>query len=256
MTRSSAQVLGVALGCALVSPACAEPLQHKPIEMEPIGTVKNTARSSKDEGDGGASTPTTQTTPAPGGQGPSACTGDNFENLDSTLEECRTAMPKSNEVPSNMKEKLDVKLTAASIATTPGGRVDLLLVIRNKSNGDVPLYFTGDPNPRFEVEALDAKGRRVDIPPGKPPPWPKGTGPSAREVKASRVTLEKGGSARVKLTWDAVKMKWAPDRAKKWEGRGYPRVPAGSLPAGKYTLRVVVPLLGEIEVPKVQVDVS
>src|SRR5205823_934345 len=110
---------------------------------------------------------------------------------------------------------------------TPGGRVDVTVTLRNKSNEPLTLWFSGDPTPRFEVEALDAKGKRVDVPSGKQPAWPKGTAPPSRDVKGSRYTLEKGGSARLKLLWDASKWKWAPERAKTWEGRGFPREKSG-----------------------------
>jgi hypothetical protein len=111
--------------------------------------------------------------------------------------------------------------------------------------------------PRFDIEAVESKGRRVDLPTGKPP---KTLTAPAREVKAARVTLAPGETARVKIPWEAVKFRWAPERAKSWEGRGYPRAPAGPLGAGKYTLRVVLPLIGvfekgELDVPKVAIDV-
>jgi hypothetical protein len=80
-------------------------------------------------------------------------------------------------------------------------------------------------------------------------------------VKAARITLAPGGSARVKIAWDAVQTRWAPEKVKTWEGRGYPRVAAGPLPAGKYVLRVVIPLVGvfekgELEVPKLPIEVG
>jgi len=178
------------------------------------------------------------------------------ENLEEALRTCDVPMPKANEVPA-IKDKLEVKVSTSTPSTTPGGRVDLVLNIRNKTDNPLPLYFTGDPNPRFDVEAYDAKGRsRVDLPPGKFPGYPKGFKPDAREAKAARITLEKNGTARVKVSWDAVKLKWAPDKAKTWEGRGYPRAPAGPMPPGKYALRVVLPIIGEIEAPKVDVEVS
>lgn len=249
MTRPSA-----ALASLLALASCSAPLQHKPLEMEPIGTVKNAPRTAQDDSDSGVTTPNSGTPPPVGAQGP--CAGDDFEALDAVLEECHASMPKGSEIPSSLKDKLEVKLTPSSTSTSPGGHIDLTLVIRNKSNGDVPLFFTGDPKPRFEVEAVDAKGRRVDIPASKAPPWPKGTSPPSREVKASKITLAKGGVAKVTLSWDAYKSKWAPDRAKAWEGRGYPHVQAGPLPNGKYVLRVNLPLLGEVDVPKVRVVVG
>lgn len=235
--------------------------ERKPLEQVPIGTVKNVPRTAKEDSDGGTTTPNSGT-PSRASQGASACTSSEFENLENILDECRTAMPKTSELPSSFKDKLEVKITTSTASTAPGGRVDLTLVLRNKSSSDLPLYFTGDPNPRFEVEAANASGKRVDVPTGKHPPWPKGASPKAGgEVKAARVTLEKGGTAKVKLTWDAVKVKWAPDKISTWDGRGYPRAPAGPLPSGKYRLRVNVPLIGvfekgELDLPIVAVDVG
>ena len=75
------------------------------------------------------------------------------------------------------------------------------------------------------------------------------------------MTLAPGGTARVKIPWDAVKTRWAPEKAKTWEGRGYPRLPAGPLAPGKYVLRVVIPLVGvfekgELDVPKLPIEVG
>lgn len=232
--------------------ACTTPVQRKPIEMESIGTVKNVPKPPEDNSPGTTTSPNSGTASV---QKEAACTMSEVENLEEALRACDVPMPKANDVPS-IKDKLEVKVTASTPSTTPGGRVDLVLTLRNKSDSPLPLYFTGDPNPHFDVEALDAKGRRADLPANKWPGYPKGQKPETRDVKASRITLDKNGSARVKISWDAVKTKWAPDKAKTWEGRGYPRTPAGPMPAGKYTLRVLVPLIGEVDPPKVSVDVG
>jgi hypothetical protein len=234
--------------------ACGSSLKHKTIEMQPIGTVPERERAPKEESiDAGVTTPNSGT-PTAGNS--SVCAGSDIDPLDDALKQCDAPMPKAAELPAGMKDKLDVRVTPSASQIAPGGRVDVTVVIRNKSNDSIPLFFSGDPLPRFEIEAFDAKGKRVDLPPGKPPPWPKGTQPPTREVKAQKVTLDKGGVARVKVSWDAVKMKWAPDKAKGWEGRGFPRVPSGPLPAGKYNVRVVVPILNDVDIPKVPIDVS
>jgi hypothetical protein len=243
----------VTVGLATLS-ACASSLPRKPIETESIGTVKNMPKPVEDN------TPGTTTSPNSGTADvakEAACTMTEVENLEDALRSCDVPMPKQNDVPP-AKDRLEATVTASTPSTTPGGRVDLVLTLRNKTDSPLPLYFTGDPNPRFDVEAYDAKGRtRVDIPAGKFPGYPKGWKPEARDAKAARITLEKNGSARVKLAWDAVKMKWAPDKAKTWEGRGYPRTPSGPMPAGKYTLRVPLPLIGsDIDAPKVDVEVT
>jgi hypothetical protein len=248
---------------AIALAACAPPPQRKPLEMEPIGTVANVPRTADDDTAKGGTTTPNAATPAPpasGGGGGGSCSSGDFESLDETLRQCEAPMPKSAELPSGMKDKLEVRVTASTTSITPGGRVDLTVVFRNKSNEALPLFFTGDPNPRFEVEAQDTKGKRVDLPAGKQPAWPKGTGPQIREVKASKIVVDKGGTARVRIPWDAVKMKWAPEKAKVWEGRGFPRSPAGPLPNGKYNLVVKLPVLGiyeqNVDIPKIAVDVG
>lgn len=255
--RKAAHATFVALALqAVVCAGCTPPKQRRPIEMAPIGTVPNVSRTA-DEPDGGTTTTPNSGTPSAAKE--AACTGGDFETLDETLRGCDSTMPRAGDVPSGMRDKLEVRVTASTPSITPGGRVDLTLTLKNKSSEPLPLYFSGDPTPRFEVEALDAKGKRADLPAGKPP---KSPAMPARDVKASRITLTPGGTARVKVPWDAVKTRWAPERVKGgWEGRGYPRVPSGPLGNGKYTLRVVLPLIGvfekgELELPKVPMEVG
>lgn len=241
--------------------ACSSPMPRKPIETQSIGTLKNVPTPVEVNSPGPTTTPNSGTANV---AKEAACTMTDVENLEEALRSCDVPMPKQSDVPV-VKDKLEVTLIAPSEArprsgtpsTTPGGRVDLVLTLRNKTDSPLPLFFTGDPSPRFDVEAYDSKGRsRVDLPTGKFPGYPKGFKPEARETKASRITLEKNGSARVKIAWDAVKLKWAPDKAKTWEGRGYPRTPAGPMPPGKYSLRAVVPLINEVEAPKVEIEVT
>jgi hypothetical protein len=221
--------------------------------MEPIGTLKDVPTTPVEEvGDSGVTTPNSGT-PSP--ERRSVCSSAEFENLDETLRQCEVPMPRAADVPS-IKDKLEVKITASSPSTSPGGRIELQITLRNKSNDPLPLYFTGDPAPRFDFEAIDNKGRRVDLPTAKWPGYPKGFKPEAREAKAAKVILEKNGTAHIKVTWAAVKMKWAPEKARGWEGRGYPRMPSGPLVPGKYSLRLVFPIIGEVDVAKVPVEVA
>lgn len=242
----------MAVVCLGAFVACTSTLPRRQIEMESIGTVKNSPKPIDDNSAGPTTSPNSGTANV---AKDAACTMAEIENLEEALRSCDVPMPKANDVPS-IKDKLEVKVTASTPSTSPGGRVDLVLTLRNKTNDPLALYFTGDPSPHFDVEALDAKGRRADLPAGKFPGYPKGFKPDSRDVKGYRITLEKAGSARMKVSWDAVKTKWAPEKAKTWEGRGYPRAPAGPMPAGKYTLRVLVPLIGEVDAPKVSVDVG
>jgi hypothetical protein len=241
-----------AMGLVVLSGiACENGISKKNLAMEPIGTVKpiNTTQT-EDKSDGGVVAPNSGT---PSKDGP--CIASEFDNLEDVFRTCEVAMPKASDVP-QVKDKLDVKVTMSSATTTPGGRVDVQIVLRNKTSEPLPIYFTGDPTPHFDLEAVDSKGRRADLPSSKWPGYPKGYKPEAREAKASRVTLDKNGSAKLRLTWDAVKTKWAPDKAKSWEGRGFPRSPSGPLPPGKYMLRLVLPLIGDVDVPKVPIEVS
>lgn len=231
---------------------CTPPREPKKLEMEPIGTIKNVPTTPREEvGDSATTTPNSGT-PTPGA---TPCSGTEIDNLEESLAQCEVAMPRASDVPS-VKDKLDVQVTTSRPTTPPGGRVEVSIVLRNKSSEPLTLYFTGDPRPRFDVEAVDARGRRADLPSTKWPGFPKGYKPEARDAKAARVTLEKGGSARIKLAWDAVKARWAPEKARSWEGRGYPRVPSGPIAPGRYTLRAILPMLGDADIPKVSVDVE
>lgn len=251
--RATARRSRIGVGIAVALAACTPSLEHKRIEMQPIGTVKDIPTSPEPDNTPGSVTSPNSGTPNVAKE--AACTMSEIDNLVEALRSCDVPMPKSTDVPA-VKGKLELNVTPSSPTTTPGGRIDLVLVLHNKTGEPLPLFFTGDPNPHFDVETLDVKGRRADLPPKKWPGYPKGTKPDTRDVKASRVILAKDGTARVRLAWDAVRTKWAPENASSWEGRGYPRAPAGPLPRGKYTLRVVVPLIGEIDPPKVDVTVG
>lgn len=231
-----------------------QPQPREPLATEPIGTLANVPLP----GDPEASSIATSATASSGSGNP--CSSGDFDALDQTLRQCEVPPPKSAELPTAMGDKLEVRLSSSSSTVAPGGRVEVTLVLRNKSSDALPLYFNGDPTPRFDVEAQDSKGRRVDVPAGKPPAWPKGTRPRTPEVKTSRIVLDKGRSARVRVTWEAMKMKWAPDKARSWEAPGYPRTSSGPLPNGRYTLTVKLPVVGlqdqNVDVPKVVVEVG
>ncbi|MDB5215924.1 MAG: hypothetical protein JWO86_3851 [Myxococcaceae bacterium] len=234
---------------------CGGAKQRKQVEMAPIGTVPIATRTSS-EPEGGTTTTPNSGTPSPMKE--AACAGDDFEVLDEALRQCDAKMPRTTDLPTGMRDKLELRATSGTPSIAGGGRVDLTITFKNKSSEPLPLYFTGDPLPKFDVEAVDLKGHRVDLPPGKPPKTPA---LPAHDVKVSRITLAPGGTARVKITWDAVKTRWAPEKVKSWDGRGYPRAANGPLAAGKYTLRIVVPLVGvfekgDLEPPKVPLDIS
>lgn len=226
---------------------------RKPVEMTPIGTWQSVQRSTPDDtSDGGVTSPNSGT-PLPGSGGP--CAGADLDNLEEVLRQCEATMPRAGEV-SALKDKLEVKIAPATARVAPGARVAVEITLRNRTSEPLSLWFTGDPAPRFDLEAVDAKGRRADLPATRWPGYPKGQKPETRETRAAKVTLDRNGTAKLHLSWDAVKTKWSPQSTRTWEGRGYPRVPAGPLPAGKYLLRAVLPLLGDLDVAKVSIEVG
>jgi hypothetical protein len=129
----------------------------------------------------------------------------------------------------------------------------------------LPLYFTIDPMPRFEIEVYNAKGNRVDKPKNAPPPLAAGMAPrEPGEAKTARIVLAPSGTARMPMGWDAVKMRWAPEKLKGTPPeKGYPRAPAGPLGKGTYSIKVVTPLTNvfegidhEVSAPRVDVVVK
>ncbi|CAN5878060.1 hypothetical protein BH11MYX4_BH11MYX4_55650 [soil metagenome] len=252
LARPAAAMI-VTLGCCWL--ACAPPPQRKPLEMTPIGTVPVIERTAVEPDAGATTAPNSGTTVS---AKEAACTVAEVEQLADVLRNCDAPMPKGADVPSGLAEKLELSVASSAPTTTPGGRVEVTLTLKNKTNDSVTLYFVGEPKPRFEVEAFDAKGaRRVEMPKDKAP---KAAYPPQRPVKASRIILTGGGSARIRVPWEAVKTRWAPEKAKTWEGRGPARAVFANLPYGKYQLRVVMPLImvekGELDLPKVGVDVT
>lgn len=178
-------------------------------------------------------------------------------SLPDTVRACDVPAPKTSELVSGIASKLELSIATDTQITQPGGRIDVTLTVKNKTNEALPLYFTGEGRVRFEVEAFDAKGKgRVDLPKEKPP---KGATPPPRASKTSKVVLPGGASAKIKVPWDAVKYRWAPEKVKAWDGRGPARAGAGDLTPGKYQLRVPLPILtpdkSDLDSPRVTVDV-
>ena len=196
------------------------------------------------------------------------CVGFDIGNLEDMLLKvgCEEPNVKPDSItPVDLKGKLEVKVSASPTKTTPGGKVDLLVAFVNKTKEPLVLHFKLDPVPRFELEVYDAKSKRADMPTGPTPPPPKGaTQPPPSEPKSARITIAPNGSARARMSWDAVKMKWAPE---KYRGtppeRGFPRAPAGPLVKGKYIVKVMTPLVGvsegvdhEMTAPKVEIEIE
>lgn len=165
----------------------------------------------------------------------------------------------------DMKGKLEVSVRAIPNVIPKGGKATISIAFANKGKEPLPLYFTVDPEPRFQIEVYDKKtNKRVDEPAGAAPSLPDSVAQAqVPEAKTARATLVIAGNGFVKLDWEAVKYKWAPaDKAKgAIPGRGYPKVAAGPLPKGKYVVKVLMPMVGIFEglnreISVVQADVE
>jgi hypothetical protein len=241
------------------------------------GNQRPAETSSSDSDGGGASGADGAASAEKGDNGPEAekkdeCVGSDIANVEDMLlkSSCEEADVKPDSLaPIDLKGKLEVTVTSSPTKLGAGGKADLMVTYANKSKDPLILHFKIDPLPRFEVEVWNqptTKGpKRADLPAGSPPPPPKGaTQPPASEAKSARITLAAGGTARARIPWEAVKMKWAPERFRGTPPeRGYPRAAAGPLPKGKYIVKVVTPLVGvfegvdhEMSTPKVDVEIG
>lgn len=205
--------------------------------------------------------------PSPQAKRDKACTGFELDLGQALLQSaCEVPNAKPDEKPHDVKGVLEVKVVPSAASTTPGGKMDLTVVFTNKSAHALALDFVLDPTARFTVEVYDAKtGKRADLPPGAPPPPPKGAKrPDPSPPSTARVTIVAQGTGKLVVPWEAVRTKWAPDKYKGTPPEmGFPRTNAGPLGKGKYRLRVVTPLTGvfegidkEVSAPKVEVGVQ
>lgn len=192
------------------------------------------------------------------------CVGFEVDDLEALLNKASCEF-KGTAKAEDLTGKLEIKLSPMPPRAKPGEKIDIMVTFVNKTKDVLPLYFTIDPTPRFEVEAFDAKNKRVDMPAGNPPPPPKGiTVPPTADGKTARITLAANGTAKIHVPYLASRMKWAPEKVRSTPPeRGYPRSPAGGLRKGKYTIRVVTPLAfvvegmdKEISAPKVSLEVQ
>ncbi len=196
----------------------------------------------------------------------SLCTGFDLDLLTALSHSaCEVKDAKATDVKAvDMKNKLVVKLAPSSSKVEPGGKLEVIVQFTNKGKEPLALDFLLDPSPRFQTEAYDAKQKRVDMPAGREPMVPSGLERGAATQGVGRVTLVPQGTAHAKVVWDASKMRWAPEKLKGTPPEmGFPRVAAGPLGKGKYTLKVVTPLLNategidhEISAPKLTVEVA
>lgn len=249
---------------ALVASGCGN---GKPADDATVATDGGDKKDDRSDETPGGGTPDGGA--AAGGEKKDECVGFDIGNLEDMLlkSSCEEPNVKPDSMaPVDLKGKLEVTATASPTKSAGGGKVDLLVSFANKTKEPLVLHFKIDPLPRFEVEVYDTKkSKRVDLPAGPTPPPPKGaTQPPPSEAKTARITIAPNGTARARLPWEAVKMKWAPE---KYRGtppeRGYPRAPAGPLPKGKYSVKVMTPLVGvsegvdhEMSAPKVEIEIE
>jgi hypothetical protein len=171
-------------------------------------------------------------------------------------DKCKIPASEADRTP-GLSQKLDFKLTASTPEISPGGRVDLMLAIKNKSSEQIVLVFNVD-GPAFQVQTFDAKGKRVGQPAGKPKA-PTGVHIDEDSVRTVKLLVGSGGTLKTKLHWDAVKLKWAPEKiAGSVTTIGtFPTAPAGDLPVGKYTARLATSLngVGDESLPRLPIEV-
>lgn len=194
----------------------------------------------------------------------SVCTGFDLD-LTQVLGQSACELAKPNDKVRDLKGVVDVKVTTSAAKVAPGAHVDLVVTFTNKSKDNVALDFVLDPTARFSTEAYDKKGKRVDMPTKAPPPLPSDISERAATAQSmAEIKLVPNGSAHAQIGWDAVKMKWAPEKVRGTPPEmGYPRAPAGSLPKGKYYVHVVTPLTNvnegvdkEVSSPMVEIEVG
>ena len=251
---SPAAFAALALVAASVGSGCAPPPKRPALAMTPIGTVPDIQRTPNDADGRSTTAPNSGASTSPKD---AACTMSDVPSLPEVVPGCDVTAPKVAELVPGLAAKLELSIVTDTQSTQPGGRIDVTLTLKNKTSDPIPLYFTGEGRVRFEVEAFDAKGKgRVDLPNGKPP---KAATPAGRPAKTSKIVLLAGGSAKIRVPWDAVKTRWAPEKVKTWDGRGPARAGDTDLRPGKYQLRIPLPILtpekGDFDSPRVTVDV-
>jgi len=197
---------------------------------------------------------------------PDECSAFEIASLEDTLlkTSCEIPNPTADAQAKDLKGVLEVKGMASQSRIPAGGKTDIYVVFTNKGKTPLSLLFRIDPLPRFDVETYDKKSaKRVDAPAGDPPPLPEGAAPRGPgEPHTARITLAPNGSAKAKVPWEAVKMKWAPEKVRGTPPeKGYPKTASGPLPKGVYVVQVSTPLIGvfegaDKELSSVKVDVE
>ncbi|MBK6463931.1 MAG: hypothetical protein IPF92_23460 [Myxococcales bacterium] len=248
--RRSSRSLAMGLFSAWVFATGCAGQKARPVEMVPIGTNAPALD--------GEAYPTNKPPPVADNGQPKGCAVNDVEEIAEWLKNDKCKIPASEvERTSGLSEKLEWKLTASTNEIVAGGRVDLMLTLKNKSSESVALVFNVD-GPSFTTQSFDPKGKRVGEPSGKPKPP---TGVTLEETtRTVRLNVSSGATLKTKLFWDAVKLKWAPEKI---EGSfvtpgTFPAVPAGNLKPGTYTVRLATSLNGvsDDSLPKLSMVVT
>jgi hypothetical protein len=240
--RNPLTILSLALVLPLATAGCGGPVRQAHSADDEVSTKTEDSTSSDLPAPGTSDDSTAKHSDSGG----NACTG--FEmDLMAALNQsaCEVQNIKPDEKGKDTKDSLSVTATADRARVAPGGHADILVTFANKGNSPLTLDFTIDPTPRFDVETVSAKSGKLVDPPAGDPPKPPGGAPAkeAAPVSTARITIATNGKATVHVGWDATRTRWAPE---KYKGTplemGYPRAPAGPLPKGKYSIRVLTPL--------------
>jgi hypothetical protein len=177
-----------------------------------------------------------------------ACTGPNLDLANVLIQSaCEVPTPPGDTKPLDVSKSLEVKVVPIPAEVPPGGHSDLLITYTNKSAAPLTLSFLLDPTPRFTLEVYNSKNARAEMPRSSAPNRP---GVPAGETSSgiAQVTIPAGSKAAAKVDFNAVRLRWAPELVKGTPPElGYPTAPAGPLPKGVYTLKVITPLTGVFE---------
>lgn len=241
-------VLGLSAAVALAA-GCATP-KPRTIEMVPIGTNAPALD--------GEAYPANKPPPVADNGQPKGCNVNDVDEVADWLKNDKCKIPASEiERTPGLSEKLEWKLTASTNEIVAGGRVDLVLTLKNKSSETVALIFNVD-GPSFTTQSFDPKGKRTGEPSGKPKA-PSGV-TLEETARTVRLNVSSGATLKTMLFWDAVKLKWAPEKI---EGSfvtpgTFPTVPAGNLKPGTYTVRLATSLNGvsDDSLPKLSMVVT
>ena len=166
--------------------ACGGPSSKTAADVDDDSTSKSAGDKTPPADDAGTAAATASagsTAGAPGSADDSTgpkkdeCTVFDEPNLEGVLLKSACEAPNPTGQPPDTSKTLVVKVTASPNVVAPGGHADVLVSYTNKSAAPIPLYFTIDPMPRFEIETYNVKGNRVDLPKNSPPPLPAGVAP-------------------------------------------------------------------------------